>query len=88
MYRVIYRKSVVKFLQKQDRKFVKEIVDFFEKIKKDLDFQGYDVKPLKGLKETYRLRVSKYRVIFRIDRDDILIEVVRASSRGDVYKKG
>ncbi len=46
MYKVKYHKQVIKFLQKQDKKTVKIVIDFFDEIKKDLNFKNHDVKPL------------------------------------------
>jgi mRNA interferase RelE/StbE len=62
------------------------VIGFFDEIKKDLNFKNYDVKPLKGFKDFYRLRISKYRIVFEIKNDVLLINVIKAGSRGDVYK--
>lgn len=46
-----------------------------------------DVKPLRGSKGTYRLRVGDRRILFSYPADDtILIEKI--GLRGDVYKGG
>jgi len=86
MYKIKYHKQVIKFLQKQDREITKKILNTFENLKEDLDFSKYDIKPLKGYETTYRLRVSKYRIIFSIEDDKLLIFVIKAASRGDIYK--
>ncbi len=44
-----------------------------------------DIKPLKGRPEL-RLRVGKYRVLFREDTENQLYVVTAIGSRGDVYK--
>lgn len=45
-----------------------------------------DVKPLKGSKGSYRLRVGDWRVVYsRPDSDTILIEQI--GPRGEVYKR-
>jgi len=45
-----------------------------------------DIRKLKGqsIKNTYRLRVGKYRIIFAWDGTDI--RVIKIDTRGDVYK--
>lgn len=43
-----------------------------------------DLKPVIGEKDTFRIRIGKYRILF-ILRDKIAI-VVKIGSRGDVYK--
>ena len=86
MYRVKYSKNVIKFLQKQDKKIVKKIIEIFDELKIDLDFSKFDIKDLKGFNNIYRLRVSKYRIIFEVIDNELLIEVIKAGSRGDIYK--
>jgi mRNA interferase RelE/StbE len=87
VYRVAYKKQVIKFLQKQDRSIREKVIGFFEEIKQNPnDFRVYDVKAMQGLDGYFRLRISKYRIIFSIKDDVLLIEVIKAKSRGDVYK--
>ena len=43
-----------------------------------------DTKPIKG-GLGYRLRVGKYRVIYTIQDDILVIEIVKIRSRGDIY---
>ena len=43
-----------------------------------------DIKPIIEEKDLYRIRVGKYRILFIIIRDIIL--VTRIGPRGDVYK--
>jgi mRNA interferase RelE/StbE len=47
---------------------------------------GDDVKQLRGFDDKFRLRIGKFRVIFSIADDLLLIEAIKAGSRGDVYK--
>ena len=46
-----------------------------------------DIKPLKGYKDYYRLRVGRWRIIFGYKDDDIIF-VVKIAPRGEVYKGG
>lgn len=43
-----------------------------------------DVKPLEGIKDAFRLRVGKWRVVYRISDNVIIIHDI--GSRGDIYK--
>ena len=43
-----------------------------------------DLKPVKGQKDIYRIRVGKYRVLLR--KFDKVVLVFKISTRGDVYK--
>ncbi|NEO78084.1 type II toxin-antitoxin system RelE/ParE family toxin [Moorena sp. SIO4G3] len=44
-----------------------------------------DIKSLKGRPE-FRLRVGKYRILFRKDREKQVYIITAIGSRGDVYK--
>ena len=48
-----------------------------------------DIKPLQGRKSRglHRLRVGTYRVIFRVEHGQLIVCVVDAGNRGDIYKR-
>jgi len=87
VYKVKYRKQVIKFLQGQTKSIREKIIGFFDEIKEDPStFKTYDVKAMQGLDNHFRLRISKYRIIFSIKNDIMVVEVIKAKSRGDIYK--
>jgi mRNA interferase RelE/StbE len=43
-------------------------------------------KKLKGLGNLYLLRVGEYRIVYRIDEQNQIIEVIRVRHRKDVYR--
>jgi mRNA interferase RelE/StbE len=43
-----------------------------------------DIKPIIGEGDTYRLRVGKYRILFTVIKDTVII--TKIGSRGDIYK--
>lgn len=48
-----------------------------------------DIKPMKGYKDgRYRLRIGKYRIIYRYDSEDeaVILIIIDIGSRGDIYK--
>ena len=64
------------FLTNRAEKSLKSInkKDIRDKIVKDIDTliyscfpKNYDIKKLKGYKNTYRIRVGKYRIIYYVD---------------------
>ena len=46
-----------------------------------------DIKPMQGYDEYFRLRVGDYRIIYTVDNGKLVICVVDAGNRGNIYKK-
>ncbi len=46
-----------------------------------------DIKKLKGHSDLLRLRVGEYRIIYTVDNGELIIYVVDAGNRGEIYKK-
>ena len=84
MYKIIYRKSVIKALAKMSAKVALEFSHAFDALAMN-NLAGLDVKKLEG-REGYRLRIGGYRAIFRRLDDVLVIEVIDVGSRGDIYK--
>ncbi|MDR2547314.1 MAG: type II toxin-antitoxin system RelE/ParE family toxin [Lachnospiraceae bacterium] len=77
-----YKKSASKFILSQGKAAAIRLYNAIENLPLG------DVKRLQGGKGTiplYRLRVGEYRIVFCIEQDHII--VLRADSRGDIYKK-
>jgi mRNA interferase RelE/StbE len=47
----------------------------------------HGVEPLKGLLDTYRIRVGDYRVIYALHDEELLILVIRVGHRRAIYRK-
>jgi mRNA interferase RelE/StbE len=82
-----YSKSALKFLSKTQKSYVQIIREAIDGIAKKPP-EG-DIKPLVGYKDgRFRLRVGKYRVIYRYDFDGIweVVYIIDIGARGDIYK--
>jgi mRNA interferase RelE/StbE len=77
---IVYSKTFEKKFATYDRKLQEKIFAAIENLPNgDIKrLQGDDVPPV------YRLRVSKYRVLFLMD--ETIISILKVDSRGDIYK--
>lgn len=80
-YKIIIMKPAQKFILKQAKPQQERIL----KAINQLPDQG-DIKPLSGHDGIYRLRIGDVRVIYTIENDILVVRVLFAGSRGDVYK--
>lgn len=76
--KLIFKKDFKKIPEGEQRKIVKTIN---KKLKKDPEAFG---KPLTGnLKGYYRLRIDPYRVIYRIEKNKIIVYIIHIGLRKD-----
>lgn len=81
-YTVIIEKLAEKFITKLPK-------DDKERILRAIyNLPNGDIKPLRGNhKGMFRLRVGSYRIIYTIDNGKLIICVIDAGNRGDIYKR-
>ncbi|RBQ31096.1 hypothetical protein CRU92_09310 [Arcobacter sp. FW59] len=84
-YRLILKKSVIKFVEKRNQKDRENINSKF-KILKNNPYPNslLDIKKLAN-SSFYRLRINNYRFIYEILDDELIILMIDANNRGDIY---
>lgn len=88
MYRVIFEKRVLKFLEKhKSEKIITQLKKSIEKLQQNPIDNTLDIKSLKWFDWKYRLRICDYRFIYEIDNEEIIIIFIYAWNRWDIYKK-
>ena len=85
MYTIAYSKEAAKTLQRMLRNTARLIHEKLETIAADPFADHPNVKKLQG-REGYRLRDGDWRVIYKIQNQELLIIVLKDASRGEVYK--
>lgn len=82
MYQIIIKKKAKKFIDRLPADERKRIVAAIELLP-----NGEDIKRLKGHASLLRLRVGEYRVIYTVDNGKLIIFIVDAGNRGEIYKR-
>jgi mRNA interferase RelE/StbE len=85
-YKVKYKKKAIKFIQSNKKIGLKFHKVFSEIAEDKTNIDLYDVKNIKGFDQVKRLRIGKYRAIFTIENDILIIQVLDIDSRGGIYK--
>ena len=86
MYKYYFSKDVTKFLVSQDNKFLRKFYGKLEILAKDPYNINLDVKQLKWISWNYRLRIWKYRFLYEIKDNSLIIYFYKAWSRWNIYK--
>ena len=78
--KISYSKTFEKKFSKYDRKLQEKIFNAIQKL------PDGDVKRLTGndIPPIYRIRISKYRILFHMNEKNI--QILKVDSRGDIYK--
>jgi len=83
-YEILIPKPVQKQLNKIPQPTRNRLLDTIRALAKVPRPDG--VKKLKGYDSTYRIRVAEYRVIYEIHDQELLILLLSAMHRKDVYR--
>ena len=87
-YKVIFERSVTKFLKNCDKNVKQSFVEKLEILLQD-PFSAYrklDVKSLVDEENMYRMRIWKYRFLYVIQEEKLVVVFVDADSRWWIYK--
>ena len=83
-YRIEIKKSAVKEISKLPKTDLKKVL-------RKIELLSENPRPHGAIKlsaeEKYRLRVGKYRILYQIFDNKLVIVVVKVRHRKDVYKK-
>ena len=82
MYRIIIKKKAKKFIDRLPKNERVRIVRAIEMLP-----NGEDIKKLKGHNDLMRLRVGEYRIIYTVDNGELIVYIIDADNRGEVYKR-
>ena len=82
MYQIIIKKDAKKFIDRLPTNEKRRIVSAIERLP-----NGEDIKKLKGHDRLLRLRVGEYRIIYTVDHGELIVYVIDAGNRGQVYKR-
>lgn len=83
LFSIAYTEEALKELKHIPKKQVAKIISKIELLAENPYPTG--VKKLKGKMDLQRIRVGDYRVIYSIEKNILLIEVIRIRHRKDVY---
>jgi len=87
-FRLEISRSVAKFLDKLPPEYIPKLDIVFSRLADNpFDVENLDIKKLRGFEHDYRLRWGKYRFLFTILKNEWIVLIYKADTRGDIYKK-
>ena len=83
-YRIIIEKPAEKFIVKLPKPEKERVLRAIYKLPQEGDIKQLKGKRSKGL---FRLRVGDYRIIYAVDNGKLVIFVIDAGNRGQIYNQ-
>ena len=80
IYEKEFRKQAKKFIESRSQKEKQRILEEIDKLP-----AGNDIKKMGGYENRYRLRIGGYRIVYEKHKDKLLVLVLEADNRGDIY---
>lgn len=85
IWEVTLTRPAEKIYDKSNKKTQERLARCFEELEQN-PLYGNNIKPLTGqLKGLYRYRVGERRIIYRLFKDRMIVEVIAILPRGDAY---
>ena len=82
MFSIVLKRRAKKIIDRLPRNEKVRIVSAIEKLP-----EGDDIKQLQGYDRIYRLRVGDYRILYTVNHAELIVIIIDAGSRGDIYKR-
>lgn len=82
MYQIILKKRAKKFIDGLPVQERRRVVSAIEQLP-----NGGNIKRLKGHEDLLRLRVGEYRIIYTVDNGALIVYVIDAGNRGQIYNR-
>ena len=82
-YKIEYSEDSTKELKKIQKNDVRKIIAKIELLGDDPFPYGH--KKIKGKLKLWRIRIGDYRVIYSVEQQKLIIEIIRVRNRKDVY---
>jgi len=85
VYRIVFTKQAARSLQKMPRDVANLVREKLHQIALD-PFASHNAVTKLQNREGYHLRVGDWRVIYDVQKEEVVILVLKVASRGEVYR--
>ena len=85
-YKIFFKKSASKELKELSGEVREKILESLETLRVNPFSDLIKFKKIKAKENLYRIRVGDYRVVYSIERNDLIIIVIKIGHRKDVYR--
>ena len=81
-YQIVVERPAEKFISRLPRPEKERVLRAIARLP-----DAGDIKRMQGSTDLYRLRVGEYRILYHVDHGRLIVCVIDAGNRGEIYKK-
>ncbi|ATZ61702.2 MAG: type II toxin-antitoxin system RelE/ParE family toxin [Methanosarcinales archaeon Met12] len=85
IYEIIFTKQAADFVESLDKGYKNKIRGVFERLKEN-PF-SYPYRKIRGEQDLYRIRIGRYRILYKVDQPESRIIILKVDTRNRVYKR-
>lgn len=86
MWSVVVSKKAEKSLLSIKQPTQNKIARFLVDLRNGFFIDNWDIKKLSGFENQYRCRVGNYRILYEVNKKEIVIYIIEILPRKDAYK--
>lgn len=83
-YKIYFKKSVLKDIEKITKKYLKRIIKKIDALSEDPRSSGHEKL---SDQEKYRIRQGNYCIVYSIQDEKLTVWIIKVGHRSDVYRK-
>jgi mRNA interferase RelE/StbE len=84
VYKIVFRKSAEKQLLKLPKQLGLKIIELIKSLSENPI--PFSAQKMSGFENIYRLRSGAYRLVYSIDKEVLVIEIIKIGHRQNIYK--
>jgi len=86
LYRVVLTKKATNGVEKAPDHIKKRAAEAIDALQESFaPVKLFDVKRLRGMEDTFRIRIGNWRIIYELRRKELMIVVYDIAPRGNAY---
>ncbi len=83
-YKIVFRKSAEKQLLKLPKEVGVHLISQIRTLSENPIPRG--AIKMKGFNNIFRLRFTNYRIVYRIEKNELIVEIIKIGHRQNIYK--
>jgi mRNA interferase RelE/StbE len=86
LYRVEFKKSAAKEFHKLPAQIQRKVLEALQVLAINPYSELLQTKKLKGAAQLFRIRIGDYRVVYEVEKQKLIVVVIKIGHRSDVYR--